>query len=61
MSELIAPKREFSSKANIRSMDEYRALYQQSIEDPISFWREQAIQRLTFFHEPQTILDADME
>ncbi|MFZ3063075.1 MAG: acetate--CoA ligase [Actinomycetota bacterium] len=36
------PPKEFSEKAHIKSMEQYEALYKKSIEDPNTFWAEQA-------------------
>ncbi len=35
---VFPPPPEFSSKAHIKSLDEYEALYKQSIDDPEGFW-----------------------
>jgi len=35
---VFPPPPEFSAKAHIKSLDEYEALYKQSIEDPEKFW-----------------------
>ena len=35
---VFPPPAEFSSKAHIKSIEEYEALYKQSIEDPETFW-----------------------
>src|ERR1700735_2978940 len=35
---VFPPPAEFSSKAHIKSLEEYEALYKQSIEDPETFW-----------------------
>ena len=35
---VFPPPAEFSAKAHIRSLEEYEALYKQSIEDPERFW-----------------------
>jgi acetyl-CoA synthetase len=35
---VFPPPQEFSAKAHIKSMEQYKALYQQSIDDPESFW-----------------------
>jgi len=35
---VFPPAEEFSSKAHIKSLEEYEALYKQSIEDPEKFW-----------------------
>jgi len=34
----IAPKKEFSEKAHIKSVDQYREMYRKSIEKPEEFW-----------------------
>jgi acetyl-CoA synthetase len=39
---VFPPPPEFARKAHIKSLDEYRALYQRSVEDPEGFWAEQA-------------------
>ena len=41
-SRVFPPPPEFQRKAHIKSLDEYRALYKQSVEDPEGFWGEQA-------------------
>jgi acetyl-CoA synthetase len=38
--ETIAPPPEFASRAHIRSLDDYRAMYDLSIRDPEQFWAE---------------------
>jgi acetyl-CoA synthetase len=38
------PPKEFSEKAYIKSMDEYKKIYQASIKDPVKFWGEMAEQ-----------------
>ncbi|WP_052376253.1 acetate--CoA ligase [Chondromyces apiculatus] len=43
-----------------RSMEEYRALYRQSLAEPERFWSEQA-RTLSWFHPPYSILDVDLE
>ena len=35
---VFPPPAEFSAKAHIKSLEEYEALYKQSIEDPETFW-----------------------
>jgi len=35
---VFPPSPEFSAKAHIKSLEEYEALYKQSIDDPESFW-----------------------
>ncbi len=58
---VIAPPLDFSSRAILKSFDEYKALYDQSLKDPQGFWKKEASKRLSWFHEPNTTLDVDME
>jgi acetyl-CoA synthetase len=44
----IHPPPEFSKKARIKSLDQYRALYDRSISNSDGFWAEQA-ERITWF------------
>jgi acetyl-CoA synthetase len=39
---VFPPPPDFSAKAHVKSLDEYRALYRRSIEEPDAFWAEQA-------------------
>jgi len=57
---MIPVKPWIAERAHLRSLKEYQRLYRWSLEDPNSFWREQA-KVITWFHEPHNILDADME
>ncbi len=47
------PPADFSHKAHLKSLDEYRAKYRASIEDPETFWAAQARERIHWF-EPFT-------
>ena len=47
------------SKANL-SEDVFNSMYQNSIDDPDSFWRSQASQNLTWIKEPTQISSCDM-
>ncbi|MCH8961096.1 MAG: hypothetical protein IH820_07145, partial [Bacteroidetes bacterium] len=52
--EVHEPSESFRARAHVKSMDEYRAMYRRSIEDPEGFWGEQA-QRLTWFEPYHTV------
>jgi acetyl-CoA synthetase len=41
---VFPPPPEFQRQAQVKSLDEYRALYRRSVEDPEGFWGEQAQQ-----------------
>src|SRR5659263_167090 len=45
---IFYPPSEFSKKAFIKSFEEYKEIYEQSIRDPESFWAQQA-QQLEWF------------
>lgn len=49
----------FSRAPQISSIQEYRALYQQSIERPDEFWGEQARTRLSWLHDFKQVSDSD--
>ncbi len=39
---VFAPSAEFSAKANVKSLEEYEAMYRRSVEQPEEFWAEAA-------------------
>lgn len=52
-------KPHIQANAHIGSLEAYQALYRESLDQPEQFWAREA-KRLTWFHEPYSILDADM-
>ncbi|MCC3474624.1 MAG: acetate--CoA ligase [Microcoleus sp. PH2017_25_DOB_D_A] len=54
---LFQPPAEFSEKAHIKSLEEYRALYEKAKADPQAFWAELATQELDWFQNWDTVLD----
>jgi acetyl-CoA synthetase len=50
------PSKEFSQKAHVKSLAEYKKLYQRSVKDPDGFWGEQA-QDLEWFKKWDKVLD----
>jgi len=52
------PPKEFTESAYIKSMDEYKKLYQRSLEDPEGFWGEMA-EQLDWFTKWDKVVDAD--
>jgi acetyl-CoA synthetase len=48
---MIPVKEAISKHAQVSSLDAYRALYRESIDDPEGFWMAQA-ERVTWFHPP---------
>jgi len=59
-SEMVPVKPSVAATAHIKSMEEYQRLYRWSLDHPESFWREQS-RLLHWFHEPESIVDADVE
>jgi acetyl-CoA synthetase len=57
---LIDPKPAIAAGAKISSLEEYRALYRRSLDDPEGFWGEQS-DRLAWYHRPHTVFDYDLE
>ena len=53
---VFPPPPEFASKAHIKSLEEYEALYKQSIDDPESFWAGVA-QELHWFQPWTKVLE----
>ena len=51
---MIPVKSDIAARAKISSLEDYQALYRESIEDPQGFWRKQA-DRLTWFHKPNEV------
>jgi acetyl-CoA synthetase len=53
------PPAEFSANAHVKSLDEYRVMYERSISDPEGFWAEQAEQRITWLEKWHTVRQYD--
>jgi len=54
---VFRPSKEFSRRAHIKSLAEYRRLYKQSIEQPQKFWAAQAKQELVWFSPFKKVLE----
>ncbi len=55
----VPPPEEFAKHARVRSLDEYRKMYDRAEKDPLGFWAEQA-KMLDWFQAPQRVLDWDL-
>jgi acetyl-CoA synthetase len=55
---LFKPPRQLSQEAYIKSLDEYKKIYQKSIEDPEAFWGELA-EQLDWYKKWDKVLVAD--
>ncbi len=53
---LFPPPKAFSDKAHVKSLAEYREIYERSIKDPEGFWAEQA-ETLTWQEKWHTVLE----
>jgi acetyl-CoA synthetase len=58
--DLYPPRTEIAERAHIGTMAEYERLYQLSMEDPDTFWADQA-KRLSWFHPWNEVYDHDYE
>ncbi len=58
--EKYAPPAEYRQHAHIKSMDEYRKLHRQSIDDPEGFWAEQA-ERIDWIQPWNKVLEWNFE
>ncbi|MBW2983725.1 acetate--CoA ligase [Candidatus Woesearchaeota archaeon] len=56
----IDPPKEFSEKAYVKSIDEYKKLYEESIKDPESFWAKKA-EELHWFKKWDKVFSWDTE
>lgn len=59
MTDLFHPPKNVSDGAHISSMEEYRKMYKQSIEEPDSFWSQIARKELDWFHDFDQVSDCD--
>lgn len=57
---VFSPPPEFSKKAYIKSLDEYRKIYEGSIKDPASFWEELADQ-LSWYRKWKNVYSWDSD
>src|SRR4051812_46065985 len=53
---MFPPPAEFSQRAHIRSMEQYRQMYQESLDDPQAFWGKMA-ENLHWFGKWKQVLD----
>src|SRR5881398_3297906 len=53
---VFPPPPEFAQRAHVKTMDEYRALYQQSMADPQAFWGKMA-ENLHWFKKWERVLE----
>ncbi len=58
---LFQPPSEGRERAYIKSMEEYEAQYQRSMEDPDGYWLDRAKELLTWYKEPEKILEWDFK
>ena len=58
--EVLPPPKEFSKKAYIKSLDEYRKIYQASVDNPEEFWAELA-EQLDWYKKWDKVLVEDFK
>src|SRR3982751_2648559 len=54
---VFKPAKEFSKRARIQSLAQYRKLYQQSVKSPEKFWAKQAKDELVWFKPWKKVLE----
>ncbi len=57
---IFEPPSAGQADAYVKSMDEYRALYQRSMDDPEGFWADRAEELITWDKKWDSVLDADL-
>jgi acetyl-CoA synthetase len=55
----LPPPEEFSKRAHVKSLEEYRALYDRAVNRPEEYWGEQA-KMLDWFVQPTKVLEWDL-
>ncbi|HZR17654.1 MAG TPA: acetate--CoA ligase [Verrucomicrobiae bacterium] len=54
---IFVPNKDFAKRAHIKSLAQYRKLYQQSVSSPDKFWAKQAKDELVWFKPWKKVLD----
>ncbi|MCK9293600.1 MAG: AMP-binding protein, partial [Desulfobulbaceae bacterium] len=57
---IFLPPADRQAQAYVKSMDEYRAHYKRSMEDPEGFWAERAEELISWDKKWDKVLDADL-
>jgi len=52
----VPPPKEFSQHAHVKSLDEYRKMYERAAQDPEGFWGEQS-KLIDWFEQPTKVLE----
>jgi acetyl-CoA synthetase len=55
------PNYSWTEKARVSSIEEYTKLYKRSVDDPDSFWAEQAREQISWDRDFDTVRDVDFE
>ncbi len=55
---IFPPSKEFSDKANIKSLNELLSLKKQALDNPLEFWESYARSEIDWFEPFQTVLDS---
>lgn len=56
---MFPPSREFQKKAHIKSAEEYKRLYEDSIRDPGGFWAKMAGEEVSWFKKWDKVMEND--
>ncbi|MCI5220166.1 MAG: acetyl-coenzyme A synthetase, partial [Candidatus Electrothrix sp. LOE2] len=57
----FAPPTKGQDQAHVKSMDEYKAAYQRSMEDPEGFWADRAEELVTWDKKWDKVLEYDLD
>ena len=57
----FAPNPEFSAHAYVKSMDEYKKMYEESIKDPEGFWAKLADEQISWYKKWSKVRDYDFK
>ncbi|MBG0777440.1 MAG: acetate--CoA ligase [Desulfovibrionaceae bacterium] len=57
---VFPPPEQRRAAAAVKSMEEYKALYARSMDDPEGFWADRTRELVTWFKEWDSVLDADL-
>ncbi len=57
---VFEPPEEYRDQAYVKSMEEYRQLYKESMEDPEGFWSRRTEELLTWYKKWDKVLEADL-
>lgn len=58
--EMIYPPKEFTEQANMSSWEEYKSMYEESVNEPEKFWDKMAQEKLEWFEKWEKVKEEDL-